>query len=125
MIAKIEINESGSTEQLIQVDVSMNIDAGWHTYASLPSGSTYVLTEINLELPDSVEVVSEIDRPNGVPYLPEPGSTVYEGTVVFQFTIRRPTEPVQLVSEIKFQACDDNKCNLPESTRIGLVVEAS
>jgi hypothetical protein len=102
-----------------ELQVVLEIAAGWHVYAQVPSGSPYPVTSIEVDLPDGAEAVGEWTKPAGIPSLDNPGAYVFMGTATFTRSVRLPTES-SIGVKITYQACQGTICNPPDSISLTL-----
>jgi hypothetical protein len=115
--ARVSWAEQTGEEREIQV--VLEIAAGWHIYAQVPSGSPYPVTSIELDLPETAEAVGEWTKPAGIASLENPGALVFMGTAPFKRTIRLPSES-RIGVRITYQACQGTICNPPDSISLTL-----
>ena len=103
----------------------MRIAPGWHSYAVSAANSPYVVTKLELELPEGAEAVGGWQLPAAHPYAAEPGTMIYEGEVVFLQAVRLGAvlaDSPSLHATVSFQACDAYSCLPPDRARVGAEV---
>ena len=110
-----------------QMAVVVEITEGWHVNAN-PAGEGLIATE--LILPDTPHLTfGEAVYPTGeVLKLGSIGEApVYHGTITIgiQADLRQdaPIEPITLDLQVRYQACNDDQCLLPETLALTLPIE--
>ncbi|MAG37374.1 MAG: hypothetical protein CL878_14160 [Dehalococcoidia bacterium] len=110
--------------QVVTLTVELAIAAGYHLYGQpLPEG--YVATELVVDAPPDV-AVGEVTYPSPTPFqFAALGEVLpaYAGQVVLKAPIfSRQREDFDLQMHLRYQACDDHECLLPEQLDIALPV---
>jgi hypothetical protein len=113
---------------LRELVVTLRVPEGQHLYGQpVPVGM--VATHVEIDAGDNLIVRDTIAPPTRSLVLAGTGETlqVYDGDVTLRVPIthsgplvspdgRGTDEPTQVVGRVRWQSCDDNVCNLPEST---------
>jgi len=108
------------------VSIRLDIQAGWHTYASVGPDSTSTVTAVSFETPKGVKKVGKLSRPLARPYLSEPGSEVLSGRALFSQRFELSGNAARAIKvTVKYQACDDKKCMRPTSKTVAVDVPSS
>lgn len=98
------------------VAVTLDIQAGWHTYSSVGPNGAGTVTTVTFKVPARVRKVGKLSRPFGSPYFKEPGSTVLTGRVTFSQRFKVPEDASGAIkATVRYQACDDQRCKRPTS----------
>ena len=113
-------------QQRVPLYITFDLDAGLHVYAPGAGGGMLGAT-IEVHAPEGIDV--------GVPIFPTPHPFHLEGSEeslpVFDRAIevavplistRADVEPVTLEVVVRYQACDDRQCFLPQEQRLTLDV---
>ena len=110
-----------------QIQVTLEIAPGWHTYAETTPESPYQPTELKLELPKQVTAVGQWQRPLARPDVKNPRQMIYSGTVVFshKIQIETKTNPVNVEVKVRYQVCDRQKCLPPATLKISVPLNKS
>jgi uncharacterized protein YyaL (SSP411 family) len=106
------------------VTVTLDVEKGWHVYANPPGNEDLVSVQTTV-------TVSAKTKPEDVKVEYPPGKEikdsvlgkykVYEDKVKIKATVKRAksdTSPLEV--SVKFQACDDMKCLLPATVKVGV-----
>ncbi|MGY5847776.1 cytochrome c biogenesis protein CcdA [Salegentibacter sp. HM20] len=124
--AKIE-QENDSIYSLV---FTANLEPGWHLYsqkeadidiAPIPTSFTYNNAEANYELVGPTE---EPDVPAIYDQVFEADIIYFEDEVEFRQKIRiLPGEKPEIIAEVYFSVCDDEKCLPPETERFNISLD--
>jgi hypothetical protein len=115
-----------SPGDVVTLVVRMRVADPWHTYAKVPAGSPLKATDIDLKLPEGLRFVGDWKFPKAEA-ADTPGTTVYEGDLVFTrdvlVTVKSGTLSIE--GTVRYQACDPEKCQPPRSETIKLAVQVT
>lgn len=101
------------------VVLTMVIHQGFHLYANLDQEDPFVPTTVTFRLPDGVEAVGEMRKPDMVPTAN--ATTYYVGTCEFVQTVKGDSDkPIEI--EVSYQSCDDAVCLRPVSLSIEIFI---
>ncbi len=110
----------------VTLTVELEIDPGWHVYASVPAGDPAPPTTVTLDLPDGVRTKGEWQHPEGRPALEDPRKRVYEGRVSFirQLEVFETAAAgsLEIEVEVAYQVCNARFCLPPDTLRLTLVL---
>ncbi|WP_304422664.1 protein-disulfide reductase DsbD domain-containing protein [uncultured Duncaniella sp.] len=101
------------------VVVTMTVHDGFHTYATLADGDSFIPTEITVELPEGYEKVGELVLP--APSPSATATTYYTGTGVFRQRIKGSGTGV-VTCKIRYQVCDASICMPPVTKTFDLTL---
>lgn len=93
--------------------VFQKIHPGYHTYAVVPADEVFVVTTVEITLPEGYEKVGPLYVPEAQ-LLDASGTTVYRGTGEFRQAIRGEGEGEAIV-KVTYQCCNNNTCLVPET----------
>ena len=93
--------------------IYQKIHPGYHTYAVVPSDEVFVVTTVEITLPDGYEKVGPLYLPEAS-LLDASGTTVYRGAGEFRQAIRGQGEGEAIV-KVTYQCCNNNTCLVPET----------
>ncbi len=97
----------------------MTVHDGFHTYATLADGDSFIPTEITVELPEGYEKVGELVLP--APSPSATATTYYTGTGVFRQRIKGSGTGV-VTCKIRYQVCDASICMPPVTKTFDLTL---
>ena len=109
------------------VDVQLEVAAGWHINANPSSWDLLIPTTVSISPDASVEILS-ITYPKGTPFHADWKDTpisVYEGDVTVKMKLKlKPGETTEkafpLKIDVRYQACDAGRCTPPSTATIPL-----
>lgn len=114
--------------ETFEVEIRIAIDNGWHLYAANPDAPFIKPTELTIEDSGSVSVVA-VELPEGIQKADAAiGETlaIYEREVVLSVKLKVSRDAkagIQMINAVlDTQACDDQKCLPPESTKVQFAV---
>ena len=93
--------------------IFQKIHPGYHTYAVVPADEVFVVTTVEITLPEGYEKVGPLYVPEAQ-LLDASGTTVYRGTGEFRQAIRGEGEGEAIV-KVTYQCCNNNTCLVPET----------
>jgi hypothetical protein len=107
---------TASPGDLVTLVVRMRVGEPWHTYAKVRADSSMKATAIDVKLPDGMRYVGDWKLPKDKPS-DMPGTTVYEGDLVFSRDVLVTAKSGSLIvgGTLQFQACNPEKCQPPRS----------
>jgi hypothetical protein len=111
----VKAHSSGTGDTLV---VNVKIDGGWHINAN-PASMPFLI-------PTTVEIEGskpEIQYPVGVPFSPAFSPEVlstYQDTIEILVRLEPDTKSAPAEVEVRYQACSDNLCLAPASTRVNV-----
>jgi thiol:disulfide interchange protein DsbD len=115
----------------VQIAVEIEIDPPWHINANELTDEFLIPTEIQFEPPQGIEIKG-IVYPRSIEKklaFSEVPLRLYEGTVYIGAVIEvsRDFEPgkTEIDGVLTYQACDDEKCLLPETVKVRIPVSVS
>jgi uncharacterized protein len=106
------------------VTITLNIDAGWHTYANPPGPADFagIPTEVTISAEKKPKKVA-VDYPKGkLVKDPKQGDyRVYEGKVTIKAVVERAKgDASPLDVKVKIQACNENSCLFPATVKLAV-----
>lgn len=110
------------TDQL-EVEITIDIQDGWHIYAELPKDHPSILTKIEIVSPKGIKETGDMVRPETVPDKNELGVSYFEGEAVFKQKLKiekKPADGTQIEVKVRYQACTDKMCQPPKTKTIKL-----
>lgn len=116
LAAALRVRRSDSGQ--LELTVAFAVEAGWHAYLETGPGAAYRPIELDLELPDGLELAGEWTKPVGRPSRKEPGVIQLEGRFEYRCTLEGEAGSEPLVCEVRFQVCDENRCLRPTTERL-------
>ncbi len=105
--------EAVQTDKGKDIVIYQKIHPGYHTYAVVPSDEVFVVTTVEITLPDGYEKVGPLYLPEAS-LLDASGTTVYRGAGEFRQAIRGQGEGEAIV-KVTYQCCNNNTCLVPET----------
>ncbi|MBQ9397045.1 MAG: hypothetical protein IJU08_00950 [Bacteroidales bacterium] len=105
--------EAVQTDKGKDIVIYQKIHPGYHTYAVVPSDEVFVVTTVEITLPDGYEKVGPLYLPEAA-LLDASGTTVYRGTGEFRQAIQGQGEGEAIV-KVTYQCCNNNTCLVPET----------
>ena len=93
--------------------VFQKIHPGYHTYAVVPADEVFVVTEVEITLPEGWQKEGPLYLP-AASLLDASGTTVYRGVGEFRQTVSGQGEGEAIV-KITYQCCNNNTCLVPET----------
>ena len=93
--------------------IFQKIHQGYHTYAVVPADEVFVVTTVEITLPEGWEKVGPLYTPEAG-LLDASGTTVYRGTGEFRQAITGQGEGEATV-KVTYQCCNNNTCLMPET----------
>ena len=105
--------EAVNTDKGKDIVVFQKIHPGYHTYAVVPADEVFVVTTVEITLPEGYEKVGPLYVPEAH-LLDASGTTVYRGTGEFRQSIQGEGEGEALV-KVTYQCCNNNTCLVPET----------
>lgn len=119
VIFDAEISSEGDQHQL---QVSFDIDSGWHLYAEATAGNTEVTLE--LELPEGVSTKGDWEKPPAAMSFEEPIQMLYKGIgVLKRDLIIEPGAKGEIKVVISYQVCNERMCMRPTTEEIVVGLE--
>jgi len=104
---------SGRDGDAKDIVLYQKIHPGYHTYAVVPADEVFVVTEVEITLPDGYRKEGALSVPNAS-LLDASGTTVYRGTGEFRQTVKGEGGGEAIVT-ITYQCCNNNTCLVPET----------
>lgn len=108
------------------VDVQMQIETGWHAYATTAPGVPAEPVVISFQLPEGVELADDLQAPLALPSAKSPNVKIYEGDVTFRQELK--LQPSDVEREIKvvvrYQVCDPKICQPPATETLVVKIPA-
>lgn len=127
-----QVNSSDSRVQagdMLTITVAMDIDEGWHLYAQNPDAEFLVPSTVTLEADDQISI-GEIAAPkphSQVDPILQQTLNTYVGQVEFVIPVtisaHASTGTTHLLIESKIQACDEQRCLPPQTTKFSLPLQ--
>ncbi len=110
-----------------RVVVEVEIEHGWHAYASVADGNTSRVMEVRMKCPDGVEPAGDWLLPLALPYPAEPDNQVYEGAVKFsrEISVQPSGESRDIDVVVSYQVCDEKRCMPPTTSKTKVTIEAT
>ena len=105
--------EAVNTEKGKDIVVFQKIHPGYHTYAVVPADEVFVVTTVEITLPEGYKTVGPLYTPEAS-LLDASGTTVYRGTGEFRQSIEGEGEGEATV-KVTYQCCNNNTCLVPET----------
>jgi hypothetical protein len=103
---------------VLEAVVRVRTAVGWHIY-DLDGPSPYTNTELELVLPEGLELVGEWRRPPSKPY--QSGARIWEGDVRFVHAVRVVSAPeagAEVLCNVAYQVCDLELCHPPTTVEV-------
>ena len=94
------------------VTVRLTIQEGYHIYDRVASDDVFVPTEVKFSLPEGVEAVGGVVKPQGQFYTAN-GTTVFRNGAVFQQRVRA-NQGTEVKVAVEWQCCDPTICFPPQ-----------
>jgi hypothetical protein len=108
--------ESGNWE----VFVKFKIHPEHYIYSHVADSDPYVVTTVDIEVPQGFTAVGDLRRPTAIPYN-QKGTTIYKDEVVFSQEIKG-IKLTLVRATVTYQCCDGTICHPPETKT--LVIQA-
>ena len=105
--------EAVNTENGKDIVVFQKIHPGYHTYAVVPADEVFVVTTVEITLPEGYTKEGPLYGPEAQ-LLDASGTTVYRGTGEFRQSIQGKGEGEAIV-KVTYQCCNNNTCLVPET----------
>lgn len=105
--------EAVATSKGKDIVVFQKIHPGYHTYAVVPADEVFVVTTVEITLPEGYKTVGPLYTPEAS-LLDASGTTVYRGTGEFRQSIEGEGEG-EAVVKVTYQCCNNNTCLMPET----------
>ena len=105
--------EAVPTDKGKDIVVFQKIHPGYHTYAVVPADEVFVVTTVEITLPEGWEKVGPLFVPEAS-LLDASGTTVYRGTGEFRQAIKGEGAGEATVT-VTYQCCNNNTCLVPET----------
>ena len=105
--------EAKPTDKGKDIVVFQKIHKGYHTYAVVPADEVFVVTTVEISLPEGWEKVGPLYVPEAS-LLDASGTTVYRGTGEFRQAIKGEGAGEATV-KVTYQCCNNNTCLMPET----------
>lgn len=99
-------------DKTIEVEVVLNILAGYHIYKEVASSDPYLPLNLNFSLPEGCRLKGETKMPAAKPF-GSSGTTIYEDKAKFTQLVGCAQVPATLSCEVSFQCCDAHVCMPP------------
>lgn len=110
--------EAVPTDNGKDIVIYQKIHQGYHTYAVVPSDEVFVVTTVEITLPEGYEKSGPLYVPEAS-LLDASGTTVYRGTGEFRQSIKGHGEGEATVT-VTYQCCNNNTCLIPETKEFKL-----
>ncbi len=103
--------------QRIRLIVKSKIQQGWHLYANVPQTSPYIQTEFEAFEISNLKAAGQWKKSAGQPSIDDPSLLIWENDVVIwrDYSEVEQGEKSKLDLEIRYQACDSNRCFAPKT----------
>lgn len=106
LAAEIETASDGSKWFVL----TMKVEPGYHTYATVDPEDPYIKTEITMEYPEGIEPDGKMILPAMTPT--SNGTSYYQDTVQFRQKVKGNGHG-EIAAKIRYQACDHSECKRP------------
>ena len=105
--------------------MTIEIQPGWHAYASTAAGSANTALELSLELPEGMTQRGDWQRPQGHADPLTPDAIVLEGSLTYRCVVRGSPkgDERELGCLLSYQVCDAESCNRPTSEELRAAID--
>jgi hypothetical protein len=110
--AEAVVNGRGNGDKK-DIVVFQKIHPGYHTYAVVPADEVFVVTEVEITLPEGWQKEGPLYVPQAS-LLDASGTTVYRGAGEFRQTVVGQGAG-EAVVKVTYQCCNNNTCLIPET----------
>lgn len=121
---KCDLQVKKDKEGNYYLDMSMEIQQGYHVYASTEKECPFTMTNVKFILPDGVPVIAEMELPKSTMYDESYGLRVYKGAISFRQKIK--LEPTKLrrkaYCEVEYQCCTKEFCLSPVQVKLDCLI---
>ena len=113
---------SKGDHHVINIELAMTLDAGWHVYAEVPEGKGYTKTTPTVVLPVGAEMVSDWKTIGAaIPDDANPGTSWFLDRVSFSCKVRLPSSAnTDLDLQVEYQVCTEDMCMPPMTLELEL-----
>jgi hypothetical protein len=99
-----------------EIFVKLKIHPGHYIYSHVADSDPYVVTKVNIEVPEGLFPVGDLRRPTAVPYN-DKGTSIYKNEAVFSREIKG-IGLMRVNATITYQCCDGDICHPPQTKKL-------
>lgn len=115
----------GDKEDEKVIMIKTNIMEGYHIYAYVPKGEAYIKTELGIELPAGVELISKWKKTSPAPYPGKVGILIYKNDNRFKHAIKvgkGVAKGTKIKCSLYYQCCNSSICFPPKKKEFELTL---